>query len=415
MDHSNAPKAPTTVMGIPRWEFIALAAALMALNALAIDIMIPALQQIGGSLGIVEENHRQFVITAYIVGFGLAQPFFGPLTDALGRRAPLVVGLFIYVAAACAAAFAPNLTLLLVLRFVQGVGAAATRVIAVSVIRDCFGGRRMAEIMSLVFMVFMAVPVVAPGLGQFIMLFSDWHLIFIAMGIGALATTVWTMLRLPETLAPENRRPFTVAAVAEGFAIVFSNRVALCYTLACVATFSALFGFITSAQQVYMEVYDLGNLFGVVFAGIASVMSLSNFLNSRLVGRFGMRRLSQGALLGFIAACATWFLASLITGHLPFVPFLLLFSIVMFLFGFIGSNFNALAMEPLGHVAGTASAVLGFAQTFGGGLIGTMIGQSFDGTVTPIAAGFCAVSLVALALVLIAERGRLFQPQNPPV
>jgi DHA1 family bicyclomycin/chloramphenicol resistance-like MFS transporter len=415
MDQSNAPKAPPTVMGIPRWEFIALAAALMALNALAIDIMIPALQQVGASLGVVEENHRQFVITAYIVGFGGAQLFFGPLSDAYGRRAPLIVGLVIYVAAACGAAFSPNFTALLALRLIQGIGAAATRVIAISVIRDCFGGRRMAEIMSLVFMVFMAVPVVAPGLGQFIMLFASWHWIFIAMGAGALLTAIWSIFRLPETLAPENTRPFTIAAVTEGFYIVFSNRVALCYTLACMATFSALFGFITSAQQIYMEVYNLGNLFGFVFAGIAGMMSLSNFLNSRLVGRFGMRRLAHGAMFAFIAVCCIWFVASVATTHLPFLPFLVLFTTVMFLFGFIGSNFNALAMEPLGHVAGTASSVLGFAQTFGGGIIGTMIGQLFDGTVTPIAAGFCVVSFVALGLVLIAERGRLFQPHNPPL
>jgi DHA1 family bicyclomycin/chloramphenicol resistance-like MFS transporter len=164
-----------------------------------------------------------------------------------------------------------------------------------------------------------------------------------------------------------------------------------------------------------MEVYHLGNLFGFVFAGIAGMMSLSNFLNSRLVGRFGMRRLAHGAMFAFIAVCCIWFIASVATTHLPFLPFLALFTVVMFLFGFIGSNFNALAMEPLGHVAGTASSVLGFAQTFGGGIIGTMIGQSFNGTVTPIAAGFCVVSFIALGLVLIAERGRLFQPHNPPV
>jgi DHA1 family bicyclomycin/chloramphenicol resistance-like MFS transporter len=413
MNQSHAPKARPTVMGIPYWEFIALTAALMALNALAIDIMIPALQQIGASLGVVDENHRQFVITAYIVGFGAAQLCFGPLSDAFGRRKPLIAGLVIYVAAACGAAFAPSFVAILLLRFVQGIGAAATRVIAISVIRDCFGGRRMAEIMSLVFMVFMAVPVVAPGLGQFIMLFASWHWIFIAMGAGALLTAIWSIFRLPETLAPENTRPFTIAAVTEGFYIVCSNRVALCYTLACMATFSALFGFITSAQQIYMEVYDLGNLFGFVFAGIAGMMSLSNFLNSRLVGRFGMRRLAHGAMFAFIAVCCIWFVASVATTHLPFVPFLVLFTTVMFLFGFIGSNFNALAMEPLGHVAGTASSVLGFAQTFGGGINGTMIGQSFDGTVTPIAAGFCVVSFIALGLVLIAERGRLFQPHNP--
>ena len=190
-------------------EFIALAAALMALNALAIDIMLPGLQQIGASLGVENENHRQYVISAYIAGFGIAQLFFGPLSDRFGRRMPLLFGLAIYVVAAFAAAFAPSFEALLILRVIQGVGAAATRVITISVVRDTFGGRAMAEVMSLVFMVFMIIPVVAPGIGQVIMLFSEWHMIFVAMAGIALVFTIWTAWRLPETLHPEYRRPFT--------------------------------------------------------------------------------------------------------------------------------------------------------------------------------------------------------------
>src|SRR5690606_36785083 len=211
-------------------------------------------------------------------------------------------------------------------RFVQGIGAAATRVIAISIVRDAFGGRRMAEILSLIFMVFMAIPVVAPGLGQLSMLFAEWHLIFEAMGAGALAVTLWAAAGLPETLHPEYRRPCCAKAITGGFRIVLSNRAALCYTGVGMVIFGVLFGFFNSAQQVYVELYDLGKLFPVVFAAIASLIALSNFANSRLVGAFGMRRLSQFALLAFMLISSLWFAFSL-AGPVPFPLFITLFTL----------------------------------------------------------------------------------------
>ncbi len=409
-----APAKAASLLTIPRWEFIALAAAMMALNALAIDVMLIALQQIGASLMVDDENARQYVVTAYVVGFGLMQLFFGPISDRFGRRGPLLAGLCVYVVAAFACAFAPSFTVLLLLRFVQGLGAAATRVIAVSIVRDVYGGRAMAEVMSLVFMVFMIIPIVAPGIGQVIMLFSEWHMIFVFIGVVSGAFTLWTWLRLPETLREENRRPFTLASVAQSFRMVVTNRVAICYTVAMTAVFGALFGFINSAQQVYIGIYDTGELFPVYFAAVAGMMAVSSFLNSRLVGRIGMRRLAHGALIGFVAVNTIAFVLSLL-GPVPFWLFLALFSIAMMQFSWIGSNFNALAMEPLGHVAGTASSVQGFLQTVGGGVIGAAIGQAFDGTVVPLAGGYFFASLVALAMTLVAEKGRLFEPHNPPV
>ncbi|RUX89590.1 MFS transporter, partial [Mesorhizobium sp. M7A.F.Ca.CA.004.08.1.1] len=216
MDQPKPAPQSASKLPIPRWEFIALCAALMALNSLAIDIMLPALQQIGATLGVENENHRQYVITAYILGFGGGQLFFGPISDRFGRRAPLVAGLVIYVAAAAAAAIAPSFETLLLCRAVQGIGAAATRVIAVSIVRDTFDGRRMAEVMSLIFMVFMAIPVIAPGIGQFIMLFATWHWIFVTMAVGALLVSAWSLLRLPETLHPEHRRPLTLNSIVGG-------------------------------------------------------------------------------------------------------------------------------------------------------------------------------------------------------
>lgn len=415
MDQTVAPSPPKApLLTIPRWELISIAAGLMALNALAIDIMLVALQQIGMSLAVEDENSRQLVVTAYVIGFGLTQLLFGPISDRYGRRIPLLAGLAVYVVAGFACAFAPTFTILLVLRFVQGLGAAATRVIAVSLVRDVYGGRAMAEVMSLVFMVFMVIPVVAPGIGQFIMLFSEWPMIFVFIGVVSLAFTIWTWIRLPETLPESQRRPFTAKVVFEAFRIVLTERVAICYTIAMTAVFGALFGFINSAQQVYIGIYEVGELFPLYFAVVAGLMAVSSFLNARMVGRFGMRRLAHGALLGFLVVTAVSFGLALL-GPIPFWLFLILFAIAMMQFSWIGSNFNSLAMEPLGHVAGTASSVQGFLQTVGGGVVGALIGQAFDGTVAPLAGGYFVAAVIALVMTLIAEKGRLFRSQNAPV
>lgn len=401
--------------GMGKIEFIALMAMLMALNALAIDIMLPGLQQIGASLGVENENHRQYVISAYLIGFAFAQLLYGPISDRFGRRIPMFVGLGIYIVSSFVAVLVPSFAALLALRFVQGIGSSAMRVITVSIVRDIFGGRAMAEVMSLIMMVFMIVPVLAPGTGQVVMLFGDWHLIFIFMGVIGALVTAWMYFRLPETLAPGDVRPFTPASVLEGFRIVLTNRVALCYTLASTFIFGALFGFINSAQQIYVGIYGLGVWFPVAFAGVAAFMALSSFVNARLVGSFGMRRLSHGALVGFLTVNAIWLAFTLAwPGHVPFPIFITLFALAMFQFGWIGSNFNSLAMEPLGHVAGTASSVLGFMGTAGGAVIGGAIGQAFDGTALPLVLGFFSVGFVGLGFVLIAERGRLFQAHSKP-
>lgn len=411
-----SPESARRLKGMGKIEFIALMALLMALNALAIDIMLPGLQEIGASLGVENENHRQYVISAYLIGFAFAQLVYGPISDRFGRRVPMFCGIGIYIVSSLASVLAPTFAILLTLRFIQGIGSAAMRVITVSIVRDVFGGRAMAEIMSLIMMVFMIVPVMAPGTGQVIMLFGEWHLIFIFMAVMAAAVGTWMYLRMPETLPAEAVRPFTVRSVVAGFRIVLTDRVALCYTLASTFIFGALFGFINSAQQIYVGIYGLGVWFPVAFAGVATFMALSSFVNARLVGRFGMRRLSHGALLGFLGINALWLVLTLAwSGHLPFALFISLFALAMFQFGWIGSNFNSLAMEPLGHVAGTASSVLGFMGTAGGTAIGAAIGQAFNGTALPLVAGFFIVSAIGLVFVLIAERGRLFTQQNPAV
>lgn len=409
---SNEALQPQRSLG--RAEFIALAAALMSLNALAIDIMLPALQQIGAELGVDDENARQYIVTAYIAGLGGGQLVFGPVSDRFGRRAPLFFGLVLYVSAALIAAISPSFAFILVLRFLQGIGAATTRVIAVSAIRDVFGGRQMAEVLSMVMMVFMVIPVIAPSIGQIIMIFGDWSEIFLAMAVLAVVFGTWAALRLPETLSPENRRELTFSSVTKGFAYVLTNRIALCYTLATTSIFGALFGFISSAQQIYTDTFDLADWFPILFAIGAGLMAVSSFTNSRLVGRIGMRRLSHTALVGFTLVSFLWLVLAMV-GYMPFALFFVLFSVAMFQFGWVGANFNSIAMEPLGHVAGTAAATQGFLTTLGGGLIGALVGQTFDGSTVPLAAGYFLTGAVAIVLVLIGERGRMFHAVNPPV
>jgi MFS transporter, DHA1 family, multidrug resistance protein len=401
---------------ISRRELIAMVASLIALNALAIDIMLPGMQQIGESLGAARENDRQLIVTAYLLGFGGMQLLFGPLSDRFGRRRPLVIGLVIYVLAATMALFAQTFPTLLALRLLQGSGAAASVVISLAFVRDTFGGRQMAEVMSLVMMVFLVTPVIAPAAGQAIMVFGDWRLVFLFMAAAGTLVVFWVLLRMPETLKPENRRAFTVPSVMQGFGYVFANRTSVCYILATAMVLGSLFGFINTAQQIYVGIYGLGNLFPAVFAGVAACMSLGSFLNARFVGRFGMRRMSHAALSGFLGF-STIIAVLAAHGPVPFPVFVMLFACTMFCFSGLGSNFGALAMEPLGHVAGTAASAQGSIQTVSGAIIGALIGQAFDGTIFPFAVGLSCLGAAAMGFVLLAEGGRLFgvsgQAQGP--
>lgn len=393
--------------GPSRAEFIGIIAGLMALNALAVDVMLPALPQMGEALSVPSENDRQFVLSSYMLGFGVSQLFFGPISDRFGRRAPLMVGLAIYVLAGIAAIFSPNFTTLLLLRALQGVGAAATRVVAQSSVRDRFSGRAMAEVTSLVFMLFMAIPIIAPGVGQLLLFVGPWETTFIFMSGLALAIGIWAFVRLPETLVPERRRPLSFGSVVEGFRIVFTTRPAIAYSVANTLAFGALFGFINTSQQIFVDLYGLGPLFPVAFAGMAAMMAISSFLNSRIVGRFGMRRLAHGGMMVYSVVAGGLVLASAI-GPVSFPVFFVGLCVVMALHGIASSNMNALAMEPLGAVAGTAAATFGFLQTVGGALLGGFIGHQFDGTIMPVALGYFGAGLAAILCALIAERGRLF-------
>lgn len=397
---------------IGRKEFVILMAVLMATNAYAIDIMLPALEQVKNSFHIDGLNRQQYVIFAFLGGFGAAQLFFGPLADCFGRRKPLLFGLALYTLFSFACALAPDFKTLLILRAVQGIGAAAMRVITISVIRDIYSGRKMAEIMSVVMMIFMIVPIIAPACGNLILTFGTWRSIFNVMAYAGLATILWVLWRLPETLCQKRRFSFTV--LRAGFSHVLRNRIALCYSLAFSVMLGALFCALTTAPQIYDGIYHLGAWFPLAFAAVALFQAAAAYGNAKFVMRFGMRTLSHTLLLSFIAAAFVWFIWSLLSGIVPFPAHMALFIIIMFSFGAIGANFNSLAMEPLGDYAGTAASVFGFMQTLIGAVLGIAIGQCFDGTTLPIAAGFVFLGLAALLLVLIAEKGRLFDKAMPP-
>ena len=389
-------------------EFVALVAFVMALNSTAIDVFIPALEAIGDSFGIAGSNARQFVITAYVLGFGAAQIVYGPLADRFGRRPVLMIGLGIYLAGSIASVFAPSFGALLALRAVQGIGAAATRVVAMALVRDRFEGAAMANAMSLVMMVFMIMPVVAPNLGALVLLAADWHGLGAVMALFGLIALLWAGIRLPETLAPEDRRPLTGRRVAEAFRIVVTNRVAACYTGAMAAFFGVLFAFVNQAEQIFTETYDLGRGFTLIFAVAAGFMALSSFANSRLVMRMGIRRLSQIALICYIGVVALHLLLAIAWGGVTPLPvFIVLFSASLCCFGFVPPNLNAIAMQPMGHVAGVASAVLGAAQMVIGGTLGALVAYLYDGTLYALLGGSAALAALSFGLVALGERGRI--------
>ena len=403
------PAEPPAAARLGYAEFVTLVALLMALNAMAIDIILPALQQMGASLQVADENARQLPLTAYIAVFGASQIFYGPFADRYGRRSVLLVGLAIYTLGSIGAVVATDFTMLLAMRGLQGLGAGASRVIAVAVIRDTYGGRRMASVMSLAMMVFMTVPVIAPTLGQGIAMVAGWRGILFAVAAFGLVIMVWCWLRLPETLKAEDRRELRPGPVLEAFRMVVTNRLAAAYGLGVALMFGCLFAFLNSVQQIYQEVYGIGAAFPLYFSFGAVFMALASFMNARVVERFGMRRLSHGALLGFGAASALLFLYAIANdGYAPFWAFYLLTLIAFMQFAFIGPNFNAIAMEPLGHIAGTASAVLGSLQTLVGGVIGAFVGYAFDGTLMPLALSFFVLAALNIGVVVIGERGKLF-------
>ena len=390
-------------------EFVALIASLMALTALGIDAMLPALPAIGDALNVARDNERQYVIGVFLIGFGVAQLVHGPMADRYGRRPVLIVSLAAYVVANLVAAFSASFVLLLVARFVSGTAIAASRVVTVALVRDRYSGRAMARVMSLAFMVFMAAPVLAPSFGELILLFGSWRLIFVMIAAISAGILVWFIWRMPETLKPDDRQPLSLARLASGWRTTLSDRWSIGYTIATAALMGALYGFINSVQQVVFALTHEPALLVPVFVAIAGTMAAANLLNSRLVMQVGTRRISHSAVVALILLSAVHLTIAL-SGAETIWTFAALQSLAMGCFGLATANFSSMAMENMGHIAGTASSVQGFLTITAGALIGAAIGQSFDGTTVPLYTGFLIAGVSAIAIVAVVERGRLFRP-----
>ncbi|WP_455465495.1 multidrug effflux MFS transporter [Bartonella sp. B39] len=389
-------------------EFVILIGALMAINSIAVDIMLPAMPDILNSLNVINENDQHYIISSYLISYGITQILFGPISDRYGRRKIILIGLALYSFAAIGSAFVSNFSILLILRILQGMGGAAMRVLTVSIVRDLYSGRKMAEVMSIIMIVFLIAPMIGPATGQVILLFGNWQFIFIFMAIIGFGLMIWIQLRLPETL--HKQRSLSFSSIKHNLWIVITNRTTLCYTLATSVILGCIFIAVNTSQQTYEGIYNLGLWFPIAFAIGAAFQALSSFLNSQLVGRLGMRRIAHSMLLLFCATSCIWFVVSVLTdGILPFPFYMLLFCILMFACGGIMANFNTLALESVGKIAGTASSVSGFLQTSIATGLSFIIAQQFNETTTPNSAGFFFLSLIAILLVLWAERGILFR------
>lgn len=390
-------------------ELVALLVAMTAVVALAIDMMLPALDDIAGDLGVLHANDQQFVIGIYLTGFGVAQLLYGPLSDRFGRKLVIQAALAFFILTSLICTLTPTFELLLVARFFQGAAAAACRVIATAIARDLTSGRRMAEVMSMVMTAFMAVPVLAPMLGQAILMVAPWRWIFAFLMLFGVGLMVWLHVRLPETLHPEFRVRLRVKPLLAAFRETVSHRLMLGYTLAGAPFFGGLYGFLGSSQQIFVGHFGLSDeAFPFAFAAIAGGIGLSSYANSRLVRRLGQRRLSHGALIAFTTISAVH-AAVLMSGIDNFVLFLVLLAAAMAFLGLIAANFSALALEPVGHIAGTASAVYGFVTGVVGAAIGSYVGQLYNGTATPLIVSQALMAATALVIVIVTERGKLFQ------
>ncbi|MES2118991.1 MAG: multidrug effflux MFS transporter [Pseudomonadota bacterium] len=388
-------------------EMTVLLAGLMALNAFAIDAMIPALPDIGRSLNVAEDNQRQLVVVAYFIGFASTQLIWGPLADRFGRKPVLAAGVVLYGIFACLCAFAWSFPLLIAGRFAMGASAAVTRVLVVAMVRDLFEGEAMARVMSLVFMVFMLIPVLAPNIGQAILLFASWRAIFLLLGVYALVMLAWTQLRLPETLHPDFRRSLHFGDMGKAMAETIRDPLSRGYTLATTISFSALVAYISSIQQIVFDAFGQDQLIGLVFASIAAPMALASWLNSRFVGRFGLRRVGHTASLALAIITAIHATIGL-SGHETLAVFIVMQGLTMACFAFTSSNLGTLAMENMAPIAGTASSVQGVVGTIGAAIIGFLIGQAFDGTVQPFLIGVALCSAGGFLMVVLTEPRKLF-------
>lgn len=408
MQTPNAPisKPSSQTPKMQHKEFIVLMAMLMSIVAISIDAILPALDVVRSDFALANANHAQYLIGLIFIGMAVGQLVWGPLSDAKGRKPVLYAGILLYLAGSVICYLAPSFEILLAGRLIQGLGVAGPYVTSVSVVRDKYAGRDMAQIMSVIMMIFIMVPAIAPSLGQGILYIGSWRSIFVLYIGYALAITVWLFFRMEETLAPQNRISFTRAHLLHGLKEVVSNRVTIGYTICMGICFGSFIGYLNSSQQIFQSQFGTGELFTVYFGVLALVLGVASLANSRFVQRLGMHYICVRAF-GAIVLASALFLSLHLLVDITLWMFLAYAVALFFSFGLVFGNLNAIAMEPMGHIAGIASAITGAISSVMSLAIGGFIGQLYNNTLVPMTTGFFVLGLLSLATMFWAEKGRI--------
>lgn len=413
-----APRTVTpaeTTLG--RGEFVAMMAVLISSVAFSIDAMLPALPQIAAELTPQAVNNAQLVLTSFVLGLGIGTFVAGPLADRFGRRAVILAGMALYALAALAAAAAPTLEWLLALRLLQGIGAAGPRIASLALIRDLYQGRQMAQITSFIMTIFILIPALAPSVGAVVMALAGWRGIFPAFALFGLTGAAWLALRQPETLPPDRRRPLRLRPLRQAAAEVVAHRLVRLYIAVLALGFGQMFAVLSAIQQIYDITFGIRDSFPLWLMGSALLSGGGTLINARLVVRLGMRRLAIAAyaaqtVLSAALLVAMW--AGVIPAGLAFPAFYLWTISVFFMAGLTFGNLNALALQPMGHIAGTASSVIGAISTVGAVAIAAPIGLAFDGTPAPLIVGTFACSALAWLLMRRARDADPAPKTMPP-
>ena len=386
-------------------EFVTLIALMISLVALSIDAMLPALPQIATDLGVTRINDSQYVISIFFAGMALGQMLFGPMSDSIGRKRSIMAGFVVFAVGCVMSVMATDFEAMLLGRFLQGLGASGPRIVSIALVRDRYKGREMARVMSFVMTIFILVPVFAPALGQLILAFADWRSIFGSFLLMTLLISIWFWRRQPETLKPEMRIAFSFQQLASDIMAILRIRSALGYTITMGFVFGAFIGYLSSSQQIFQVQYELHNLFPLYFGFLACSIGCASLVNARLVMRYGMRRLSGIALQMICYLSIPFFVLILFyDGHPQLIIFMAYLLIVFFFFGILFGNLNALAMEPLGHIAGLGSAVVGSLSTFISVGFGVIVANAYDQTVYPLVLGFALLGAAGLLTMRWTER-----------
>ncbi|ADZ92104.1 multidrug effflux MFS transporter [Marinomonas mediterranea] len=395
----------TLASGLGSKEFTLLVALLMSIVAISIDALLPALGVIGGDMQAEHANQPQLLISMIFLGMASGQLIAGPLSDALGRRPILFIGFSLYLIGTVLCFFANDMQSLLIGRFIQGLGISGPYIAAMSLVRDAFKGIQMAKTMSIVMLIFVMVPAIAPSLGLLMMAIADWKAIFEMYFVYAAILLLWITLRLKETLPKEKRIKLNMKDFGVAFKEVISHRITASYTVCMGLFFGSFIGYLNSSQQIFQDQFKVGDAFSFYFGALALVLGFSSMVNAKIVGKFGMQTIVIRAISGIVAVSAI-FLALHAVVEIQFWMFMVFATCLFFCFGMLFGNTNALAMEPMGHIAGIASAVIGCVSSLMSMSLGTLIGQMYDNSLIPLCVGFSCLGSLALCLVIWAERGR---------